>query len=79
MSKESLAAADFTDHLLYNWSAKIKCPKLSISDVYFGAGGSAMLTIEMLMANSGTFNKEMNFAECLKKPYIRRLCELLRD
>jgi acyl carrier protein len=59
------------------WTAQLNRPRIDICDDFFDAGGSSMQVIEMLMAVSNRFGKEIDYAEFFKDPCIRKLSELL--
>lgn len=79
MEVESSPAIEVSsqEYLVQLWCAQLNQPRIGILDDFFEAGGSSMQIIEMLMAVSERFGKEIDFAAFFKEPCIRRLCELL--
>jgi acyl carrier protein len=67
------------DYLQQLWRAQLNVPQITLDDDFFEAGGSSMQVIEMLMAVSSTFGKEIDYAEFFKEPSIRKLSQLLGD
>jgi len=59
------------------WSTQLNRPNLGIQEDFFEAGGSSMQVIEMLMTVADKFGKEIDYAQFLQEPCIRKLDELL--
>jgi acyl carrier protein len=72
-----VAAGSDRSYLLNLWSAQLNRPDIGEQDDFFAAGGSSMQVIEMLMAVSNRYGREIDFAEFFKEPCVRRLSELL--
>ena len=64
-------------YLLELWSEQLKRPDMNVLDDFFEAGGSSMQVIEMLMTVSNKFGREIDYAEFLREPCIRKLSQLL--
>jgi enterobactin synthetase component F len=69
--------ADTQHYLTQLWKQHLNQPRLDAADDFFGAGGSSMQAIEMLMTVSTKFGKEIDYAEFFLEPTVRKLCELL--
>jgi len=67
------------EYLTRLWRTNLNHPNIGILDDFFGAGGSSMQVIEMLMTVSEKFEKEIDFAEFFKQPCIRKLSELIEN
>ncbi len=67
------------EYLLQLWSSQLNRPGIGEQDDFFDAGGSSMQVIEMLMAVTNKYEREIDFAEFLKEPCIRKLSELLES
>jgi acyl carrier protein len=65
------------DYLLQLWSTQLNRPNVGVLDDFFEAGGSSMQVIEMLMTVAEKFGREIDYAEFLQEPCIRKLSELL--
>jgi syringomycin synthetase protein SyrB1 len=65
------------EYLIRLWSAQLNRPHVDEDEDFFAAGGSSMQVIEMLMTVSSRFGKELDYAEFLREPCIRKLSELL--
>lgn len=65
------------DYLQQLWSEHLNRPDIGVVDNFFEAGGSSMQVIEMLVAVSDKFGREIDFAEFFKEPCIRKLAALL--
>jgi acyl carrier protein len=79
MDNDSLRPAELSsrNYLVKLWAAQLNHPAIDIRDDFFEVGGSSMQVIEMLMTVSDKFGKEIDYAEFLKEPCIRKLSELL--
>ena len=65
------------EFLVQLWSTQLNRPLVDDRDDFFEVGGSSMQVIEMLMTVAEKFGKEIDYAEFLQEPCIRKLSELL--
>lgn len=68
---------DTNEFLLQLWSTQLNCPRLSVRDDFFEAGGSSMQVIEMLTTVAEKFGKEVDYAEFFTNPCVDNLTKLL--
>jgi acyl carrier protein len=73
----SLPVSTRDEFLLELWGNQLRRPGIDIEADFFESGGSSMQVIEMLMTVSDKYGKDIDYAEFLKEPCIRRLSELL--
>jgi acyl carrier protein len=79
MEQQPVSGTEATrrQYLQQLWSAQLNRPEVGVFDDFFDAGGSSMQVIEMLMTVADKFGKEIDYAEFLQEPCIRKLSELL--
>jgi hypothetical protein len=65
------------DYLTHLWSTQLGRPDIGLSDDFFESGGSSMQLIEMLTTVSTQIGRDIDYAEFLKEPCIRKLDALL--
>jgi len=67
------------EYLLELWRSQLNRPNIGEQEDFFEAGGSSMQVIEMLMAVSSTYGREIDYAAFLREPCVRKLSELLES
>jgi acyl carrier protein len=72
------AEANSREYLTQLWSTQLNRPRVDAGEDFFEAGGSSMQLVEMLMTVMEKFGKEIDYAEFMKEPSIRKLSELLQ-
>ena len=81
MEKEAIPQVETSSRrfLVQLWGTQLNRPNIDILDDFFEFGGSSMQVIEMLMTVSNRFGREIDYAEFLREPCIRKLSELLES
>jgi aryl carrier-like protein len=67
------------EYLTQLWSIQLSRPAIDVHEDFFEAGGSSMQVIEMLTTVATQLGKDIDYAEFLKEPCIRKLDALLAD